>query len=258
MGDPAPARRPWLAAAFVMVAAVLAVGAARTAVADRLTRTFSVPPGQALSIAITNGTVRIQGDAARTDVRLDVTREAPSAAQFDRLPVKLSSGTAGSRLEVVQTDDGRDPDLRSDLRLVVPRDLTIEAVTVQEGRLEVRGVDGGVRAVVDRGAIVADDVSGAVRLETTIGPIDVTRARLSTSGLFRLRVFNGDVRLGFAAPLEDARLMALALNGTIASTLSLTEVAGWGPRWAQASIGRADRVVSVDVVNGSIRIDAPR
>lgn len=256
-GAAAPTRLP-LAAAFVVIAAVAATGGGRALISDRLTRLVAVPPGHALSIAVTNGSVRIDSDASRRDVRFDITRQAPSAAQLARLPVVLTSPAGGPRLEALQTHDGRDPELRTDLRVVAPRDLAFALVTVQEGRIEVHGAQGGVRAVVERGAIVADDVSGEVRLETTIGPIDVTRARLSPAGLFRVRTFNGDVRLGFAAPLENARVMALALNGTITSTLPLTEVAGWGPRWAQAALGRADQVVSVDVVTGTIRIDAPR
>ena len=60
-----------------------------------------------------------------------------------------------------------------------------------------------------------------------------------------------------AAPPEDARILALALNGTITSAIPLTSKDGWGPRWAEASIGRADRVVSLDVVTGTIRIELP-
>lgn len=247
-----------MAAVAAMLAAVVAADAGMAAVSDRVTHTLSMRPDDALSIAITNGVVRIEGGADRRDVRVDIERHAPSRPRLEEMAVVVTAEARGPHLQVEQAGGGRDPDLRSDLRLLVPRDVTIEAATVQEGRIDIRGVHGRVRAIVDRGTVVADDVSGALRLETTLGPIDVTRARLTASGVIRLRAFNGDVRLGFAAPLEDARVMALALNGTITSTLPLVEVSGWGPRWSQAAIGSADRVVSVDVVNGAIRIDAPR
>ena len=104
---------------------------------------------------------------------------------------------------------------------------------------------------------MADDIGGIVRLETTIGSVDVTRAALEANGLLRLRAFNGDVRLALTAPLSDARVMALALNGTVTSAVPLTLKDGWGPRWGEATVGRPDRVVSIDVVTGAIRIDAP-
>jgi hypothetical protein len=63
------------------------------------------------------------------------------------------------------------------------------------------------------------------------------------------------VRLGLAGPLADTRVLALALNGTIASAVPLTMRDGWGPRWGEATIGRPDRLLSIDVVTGTIRLD---
>jgi hypothetical protein len=65
------------------------------------------------------------------------------------------------------------------------------------------------------------------------------------------------VALALAAPLADARVMALALNGTITSAVPLTMKDGWGPRWGEATIGTPDRILSIDVVTGAIRIDVP-
>lgn len=258
MGDLPRRRGRWLALAAMALTAALHPRAATVAAEDRLSRTLTVAPGQALAVEITNGRVRIEGAPERTDVRVEVERQAPSAAALEQAPLEVVADVEGPRLRVVQRNGGREADLRTDLRVLVPAALRLSRVVVQEGALELRGLQGGVHAVIERGPITADDLSGAVRLETTIGRIEVARARLRVDGLIRLRAFNGDVRLGFAAPLEDARVMALALNGAITSTVPLTEVAGWGPRWSQASIGRADRVVSIDVVNGAIRIDAPK
>ncbi len=131
-------------------------------------------------------------------------------------------------------------------------------IAVLEGGLEVRAYHGRLEAEVQRGSIDAADVSGTLRLATTIGAVEVTRARLVPGGLLRLRTFNGDVRLGFASPPRDARVMALALNGTIRSTLPLAMKDGWGPRWGEATFGTGADVVSIDVVSGTIRIDSPR
>jgi hypothetical protein len=150
-----------------------------------------------------------------------------------------------------------DRTVRVEMSIEAPPDLRLGPVTIEDGTLSLRGLQGHVGATVTHGAISADEVSGVLRLETTIGPVEVTRARLVEGGLIRLRAFNGDLRLSFAAPLEHARVMALALNGRVTSALPLTLKDGWGPRWAEASIGRADRVVSLDVVTGSIRIDVP-
>ena len=54
-----------------------------------------------------------------------------------------------------------------------------------------------------------------------------------------------------------ARIMALALNGTIQSTIPLTVKDAWGPRWSEATLGRGEPVISLDVVNGTIQLTSP-
>jgi DUF4097 and DUF4098 domain-containing protein YvlB len=110
---------------------------------------------------------------------------------------------------------------------------------------------------VRRGSIEASDLDGVVRLETGIGDVDVRRARLAADGLIRLRTFNGHVRLGFAAQPADARILALTLNGDITSTIPLTRKDRVGPRFAEATLGRGDPLVSIDVVTGNITITTP-
>jgi hypothetical protein len=82
--------------------------------------------------------------------------------------------------------------------------------------------------------------------------------RLSPGGLIRLRAFNGDVRLNLAERPLDARVMALALNGTIRSDIPLTMKEARGPRWGEAMLGRGEPVISLDVVTGTIEINARR
>ena len=126
-----------------------------------------------------------------------------------------------------------------------------------EGRLTLSGLRGAITADVRRGSIDASDLAGAVRLETGIGDIRATHMTLSPGGLLRLRAFNGDVRLALAARPADARIMALALNGTIASDIPLTMKDTWGPRWGDATLGKGEPVISLDVVTGRIEITAP-
>jgi hypothetical protein len=101
-------------------------------------------------------------------------------------------------------------------------------------------------------------LSGTLRLETGIGSIVLNRTRLSLNGLLRLRTFNGDVRLTLAERPPDARILALALNGTIRSDIPLTTKDTWGPRWSETTLGRGEPVISLDVVTGTIEIKSPR
>jgi hypothetical protein len=82
----------------------------------------------------------------------------------------------------------------------------------------------------------------------------VERGSLSRDGLIRLRTFNGDVALELASRPEHARVLALSMGGSIDSEIPLTRRERWGPRWAEATIGDGEPVISVDVVNGNIAI----
>lgn len=233
-----------------MTAGLRSVAAAE----DRVVRTLALPVGRAIEIEASIAAVHITG-SARDDVRLEVVRTAPEPSDLDRFPLVVEEDATRVRIAVVQA--GTDVQLRATLLLEVPAAARITALRIAEGRLEVADLRGALTADVRRGPIVAARVSGTLRLETGIGDVDVRQARLSPDGLIRLRTFNGDVRLAFSDVPTDARLMALALNGTVTSQVPLTLKTGWGPRWGETTLGTGEPVVSIDVVSGDIRIEAP-
>ena len=246
-----PGRRHVLALiGAALTAAVRRLGAAEA----RTTRSFDLPAGRRLELDASIAEVRITG-TARAGGRVEVVRTAPTPADLDRVPLVVDEDATRVRIAVRQA--GTDPRLRATVRLEVPADAHIAALRIGEGRLDVADFAGTLTADVRRGPIVASRVSGVLRLETGIGDVDVQDARLTPAGLIRLRTFNGDVRLSFAEAPTDARVMALALNGTVSSQLPLNLKTGWGPRWGETTIGRGEPVVSVDVVTGDIRIEVP-
>lgn len=256
------ALRPGLAAAALWALAAAAGTSAEApraaaAVVERQSHTFALGDGQTWSLAADVATVRLVGDPARRDLRVDISRQAPAASDLPRLPVVVRESEGGPEVILRQRDGALNPLLRAEVTITAPALASRGHITIVEGGLEVRGFHGELEADVRRGGITGSDVSGTLRLATTIGSVDLTRARLVAGGLLRLRAFNGDVRLGFAALPRDARVMALALNGTIASTLPLVMKDGWGPRWGETTIGTGADVVSIDVVTGAVRIEVP-
>jgi len=254
--DAAPApRRPGRAAcaALLVVAFRLTAGASAD-VSDRLRQVVPLGADATLEVEVSIGDVRVIG-AARDDVAVEIVRAAPSAADLARFPVEIDGDATRRRIRVRQA--GTDPRLTAAVRLEVPRRARIGALGIAEGRLEVSDFAGAITADVRRGPIVATRVSGVLRFEAGIGAIDLREVRLDADGLVRARTFNGDLRLGFAVRPADARIMALALNGTVRSDIPLTLRAGWGPRWGETTLGRGEPVVSLDVVTGDIRIEAP-
>lgn len=223
---------------------------------DRQTQTLPLPEGRALAIEVTIGSVRIDG-WDKADVEIAIERRVPAPAHQARLPVVIDDTPSRVVVRAVQTEGGTDPALRADIVIRAPRAALIEVVRVMEGRIAINGLRGSITADLRRGPIDATDVSGSVRLETGIGAVTVTAAPVPPGGVLRLRAFNGDLRLRFSERPSDARIMALALNGDIRSTIPLTITQAWGPRWGEATIGKGEPVISLDVVTGTIEIRSP-
>jgi hypothetical protein len=235
-----------------LVVLCVAASLPAAAVGDRQTRTLSLT-GRTLALEVTIGQVRVEG-ADRIDAEIQIERSAPTAAALERLPVAVDETPDRVTIRIVQPDGGTDPAVRSDVVLRVPVDAKIDRLRVMEGGVIVRRFGGLLTADVRRGPIEAADVSGTLRLETGIGSVTLENARLSEGGLLRLRAFNGDVRLQMPGPPAHARVLALALNGSIQSDIPLTARDTWGPRWSEATFGKGEPVISIDVVTGKIQI----
>lgn len=240
---------------YLVFAVLLVLAAAAPAVADvtdRFTRT--VPLGTApVTLQVTIGRVDVES-WDRPDLSVEIVRHAPDAQQLTRFVPTVATSAEGVVIRVIQTGDGRDAALRSDVILRVPAAVQLREVALFEGRLELSGVSGACSARVERGDITARGMSGTIRLETAMGDIRLERATLSPEGLIRVRTFNGDVTLELAARPVNARILALSLGGTITSDIPLTRQERWGPRWGEATLGTGEPVISIDVVNGDITI----
>jgi hypothetical protein len=220
---------------------------------DRQTRTVPLPAGRAITLDITIGQVRIEG-ASQPDVTIEIVRHAPNSEGLARIPVEIVEEESDVRIRAVQADGATDPTLRTDVTLRVPHGATLRSVRIMEGRLTIAALRGAITADIRRGTIDGRDVEGTIRLESGIGDVVLDNARLSANGLLRLRAFNGDVRLTLAEHPADARILALALNGTIRSEIPLTTKTSWGPRWGEATLGKGEPVISLDVITGVIDI----
>ena len=240
---------------WIVLAAAIALGAT-VDVTDRQTQTISLPTGKPISIEVTVGDVRIDG-WDKPDVEIVVERRAPDKAQLARVSVTIEDTPGWVRIRALQTENTTDPAFRADVAVRVPRAALIDRVQVLEGRIAIEGFSGTLTADIRRGPIDGRSVSGTLRLEAGIGSVTITDARLSANGLLRLRSFNGDVRLSLAARPVDARILALALNGHVTSDIPLTRRETWGPRWAEATLGKGEPVISLDVVTGLIEIKSP-
>lgn len=237
-----------------LVLVTLAAAVVRAAdVTDRFTRTVPLAAGRPIQVEATVGDITIIG-SNQPDVAVEVTRRAPAAGGFDRFPVVVDESADALRIRVVQTNDGRDAALVSTIVVRAPADAVFQSIRLFEGRLRISGLTRACDADVRRGPIEATGISGRVRLESGIGSVEVKDASLAAGGMLRVRVFNGPLRVQLARRPENARVLAVTLNGRITSDLPLTMKDQFGPRFGEATIGDGEPVMSLDVVKGDIAI----
>lgn len=237
---------------WVLAAALLA----SADVTDTQTQHVTMPAGKALGIEVTVGNVRIEG-WDNDQAEIVVERRVPATAQFARIPLSVEDTPSRVIVRAVQIDKGTDRALRADVTVKLPRAALIDRVQILEGRLSIGNFSGSITADVRRGPIEGKDVSGSIRLSAEIGSVTLAGARLSEGGLLRVRTFNGDVRVSLADRPTNARILALAMNGTLKSDIPLSRRETWGPRWGEATLGNGDSVISLDVVRGTIEIKSP-
>ena len=239
---------------------LLACAAPRTSAADavdRVSRTLALPAGRGIRLDATIADLTIVG-SNRSDVSVEIVRHAPQTGDFVRFPVVIDSTPDGVRVAVVQTEDGRDARLKSDIIVRAPADAVLEAVRVFEGRVRVSALTRGCDVDLRRGPIEVTAIAGRIRLESGIGSVDVRDSTLTAGGMMRLRVFNGPIRVRFARPPASARILAVTFNGSVTSDIPLAMRDTFGPRFGEATIGSGDPVMSLDVVKGDIAISVDK
>jgi len=241
-------------AAAALLVLLVAPGFARAAeVTDRVARTLALPPSRAIRVDATVADVTIVG-SSRADVAVEIVRRAPTAADFARFPARIDESADLLRIDAAQGGEGRDPSLKTTIVIQAPAATVVQAVRVFEGTVKISSLTEACDVDLRRGAIEASDLSGRIRLESGIGRIDVTRSTLTAGGMMRLRVFNGPLRVRLARAPDNARILAVTFNGTIASDIPLTMKDQFGPRFGETTIGRGEPVMSLDVVKGDIEI----
>jgi hypothetical protein len=243
--------RSWWIITVLLVPAVC-----RAAAVDRLSRTVHFGSFEMIRPVVIDATVAdvtITGSDG-PDLVIDIVRRAPSSEALETYPAIVDEGGEVVRISAVQRDDGRDPNLKTEITISAPAGAVFQSIRVFEGRVKLRNLKGACDLDLRRGAIEAVGLGGRVRLEAGIGSLDLREPDLTPGGMMRLRVFNGPVRVRFAHPPANGRILAVTLNGTITSDVPLTMKDRFGPRFGETTIGSGEPVMSIDVVKGDISI----
>jgi len=240
-----------LACSLGLLLATIVPARSAGTISDRTSRVLPIAAGTPIRIDATVADVVVTG-STRTDLRIEVERRVPGRDDLARLPVMIDSGADGVRIAALQEHDGRNADLKAIITIAAPADADLRSVRVFEGSVKLTNLKRACDVELRRGMIDADRLAGRIRLESGLGGIDVRDSELTADGVMRLRVFNGPLRVRFARRPANARILAVTLNGAIASEIPLTMKDQFGPRFGESTIGTGNPLLSADVVKGDI------
>ena len=214
---------------------------------------YALGPGGRVAIQNLYGDVTITA-WDRNDVLVEAVKRGVEAQPDDvRIVVEPGAGTLSIR--TIYNDAGSHQPTRVEYRLMVPRSARLEDVRLVNGGLEIRGVEGPVKASAVNGAIRAEHLAGSVELSTVNGMVDADFKRLDRARPIVLASVNGAIRLSLPAG-ASASVYAHNRSGGITSAFGKAS-RGQGGHTLKVEVHRGGAPIHVDNVNGGIFICAP-
>ena len=248
-------KTPYLAAAALMLAT--------TAVADvKETEKFEfdVNPGARISLENINGDITVAGSAG-SKVEVIAHKRAGKQDYLDEMEIVIDASKDYIRIETDHPDRkggwfswGNDSSGSISYELFVPEDVDLDSIETVNGDVTIESVMGEVAAGTVNGKVEVSDLMSDVELETVNGSIHARFEALGEGQRVKADTVNGAITVYLPAD-ASARVVAETVNGSIdGDDFGLKTNKGFVGRDLDGEIGSGDAQVSLDTVNGSIRI----
>jgi len=248
------------AGTLVGVASLLLASVAIADVKETEEFSFEIDSGGRISLENINGDIRIAGGDG-DQVKVTAHKSAGSQEYLDELKVVIDAKSDYIRIET------RHPKSESSIfhwgdngsgsvsyELTVPEGVNLDEVSTVNGDVDISAVSGSVKAETVNGDLEALNLASDVNLETVNGGINAGFTSLGGNQRVSAEAVNGQIVLNLPAN-ASARVNAETVNGSIdADDFGLEPEKGFVGRDLEGEIGGGDARISLDTVNGSIRI----
>jgi DUF4097 and DUF4098 domain-containing protein YvlB len=227
-------------------------------------QSYPLSAGGRVSLENINGAVRISA-WDRNEVKVDAVKSARTRERLAeaRIEVTASAGSIYIKTEypdrnLTFTNDweGRHNNPASvEYTLTVPRGARLDTIELINGRLDISGVAGDVRASSINGRVTARGLTGEAKLSTINGGLDATFDRLDAAKPVTLSSVNGPVALTIPSD-SNVELKANTVHGGISNDFNLPVRRGkYVGRDLAGRLGQGGPRVRLSNVNGSISIN---
>ncbi len=222
--------------------------------------TFDINPGGRISLGNINGDIRITGGEGDT-VIIIARRKAGNQEYLDELKIVVDADSDYIRIETRHPSSkiswfhwGNNHSGSVSYEMTVPAGVNLDKISTVNGDIAIRSMSGKVKAETVNGDLVASGLVSDVDLETVNGGINAQFDSLGGSQRVSAEAVNGRIVLEVPAD-ASARVRAETVNGSIdADDFDLLIKKGFIGRECDGRIGTGEARISLDTVNGSIRI----
>jgi DUF4097 and DUF4098 domain-containing protein YvlB len=229
-------------------------GGGLLSVQESIVETRELEPGGRFELENVNGRVHV---ATWTEprVRIEADKAASSRSALRNLRIDIDG--EGSRVKV-RTRHSRGSWLfgggggKVDYRITVPAGARVSVETVN-GRVEIEGVTGDLRAATTNGGVEISGASGVVVATSVNGSINTGYGTLTGEGDHRFSTVNGSITV-LVPEGTGGRLEAQTVNGSVDSDLRLESSERATRRRLVGRLGQGRGSLKLETVNGSIRL----
>jgi DUF4097 and DUF4098 domain-containing protein YvlB len=221
----------WLGAVLGTVCALFAFALSarasdrRGAYTEELHQTYALAPDGRIELDNINGPVHISS-WDQNDVKVDAVKYADSKERLDeaKIDIDASKDRISIRTRYPDRDNtftwgSHDNPAGVEYTLTVPRTANLDEIKLINGGLDIKGVNGEVRASCINGRLEAHDLSGRAHLSTINGRLEAHFGALTGKAL-ELDSVNGSVELTIPSD-SMAELEASTVSGGIDNDFGL-------------------------------------
>lgn len=221
---------------------------------------FDVSSGARISVENINGDIRVTGGSG-DKVNVIVRKKAGEQEYMDKLKVLVDAEADYIRIETKhpKSEDGwfkwgNDSSGSVSYELTVPEGVRLDTISTVNGDVTIAAVSGVVKAETVNGSLEASGLKSDVDLETVNGSVQAEFEKVGSGQRISAEAVNGKIVILLPAD-ASASINAETVNGSInADDFGLEPEKGFVGRNLDGEIGEGDARISLETVNGSIKV----
>jgi len=233
------------------------IGVVNAEMTDVVERSFSVSSNSSFSLSNINGLVNISSWSENTIL---VTATIYTENQEDRDRITIDMKQSGSRLSVEthyekKSNWKNNNSGRVEYKVQLPASINLSDISVVNGALKIKDMQGEVNADVVNGAIVVTGLTKNTEINSVNGSIKVTYQSIdSSTDDIELNTVNGSIKLYLPEDI-NATFDFETMHGAIKTDFGLKAKKNmFVGRKLQGSVGNGDVRINLETVNGSIKV----